>query len=391
MKIKKLLCIAFVLCLLCSVAAADGYGSTVPPVNIKTVSTAPYHWEVQHRNGQALAWNVEDLFDGNWNTCMEYVGWNNEALDEIPEITLYFNNATIKDIWFRNAKTSDDPNYKNYARYYRIEVTIWVGNEEQPRRTEIFNKLPDVCDPSLLGEDNIDGYQRLPLKETYYNVTKVELWLKGWYPGEGDRQTKYWMQMADMMFLPDTLGNLFGYQIFDPGYSGYTQAPAQPTPAVTAGPYLGVQTTTNQRLSTRSGPGTKYTGQGSYFEAGKQVTALSRAYDSSNGIWWIQVELNYAGELRRVYTGLKRLNLDMNQTPVPEEQSQGIVILNRSVFAYWGPGFGYTMYKDQIPAGTSGEIWMTEDNYALFEFYDTATSAWRRVWVPLDALESSNG
>ena len=45
----------------------------------------------------------------------------------------------------------------------------------------------------------------------------------------------------------------------------------------------------------------------------------------------------------------------------------------------------------QIPAGTSGEIWMTEDNYALFEFYDTATSAWRRVWVPLDALESSNG
>ena len=167
MKTRRILCIAFALCLLCTAALADGYSTSAAPVNIMTKAVTPFHWEVQLKNGSPIAWNVQYLFDGRWDTYAEYVGWNNEALDDIPEITLYFNNATIKDIWFRNRLTSDDPEYKLFARMYRIEVTIWVGDEEEPRGPYIFNKLPDVCDPTILSQTMIDGYQLLSLPQIF--------------------------------------------------------------------------------------------------------------------------------------------------------------------------------------------------------------------------------
>ena len=66
--------------------------------------------------------------------------------------------------------------------------------------------------------------------------------------------------------------------------------------------------------------------------------------------------------------------------------------LTRSVWGYWGPGYGYSMYSEQIPAGTSGIIWREEGLYALLEFYDETLNMTRRVWVPLGALDmSANG
>ncbi len=119
------------------------------------------------------------------------------------------------------------------------------------------------------------------------------------------------------------------------------------------------------------------------------MKAISSAYDSRNQIWWIQVELTYNGELRRVYTGVKRLNMAADQ--VPAEQAEGGATLTRSVYAYWGPGYGYSMYGEVIPAGTSGTVYAREGYYAQFEFYDEASQVIRRVWVPESALQSSNG
>ena len=74
----------------------------------------------------------------------------------------------------------------------------------------------------------------------------------------------------------------------------------------TDNPNAGIQVLTKERLATRSGPGTDYTELGSYFQQGTWVRALSAAYDSKNGIWWIQVELTYAGKLRSETAGDER-------------------------------------------------------------------------------------
>ena len=154
-------------------------------------------------------------------------------------------------------------------------------------------------------------------------------------------------------------------------------------------PSTGLQVLTRERIPTRSGPGTNYTELGSYFQANTWVKAISAAYDNSNGIWWIQVELTYSGELRRVYTGVKRLYMSADQVPV--EQAESGAVVTRSVYAYWGPGYGYARYGDRIPAGTSGTIWQREGAYAQFEFYDQSRQLLRRVWIPESALECSNG
>ena len=51
----------------------------------------------------------------------------------------------------------------------------------------------------------------------------------------------------------------------------------------------------NSRLSTRTGPGTQYDEPGSFLKAGSEVTVLSKAYDTRNEIWWLQVSFREAG------------------------------------------------------------------------------------------------
>ena len=103
----------------------------------------------------------------------------------------------------------------------------------------------------------------------------------------------------------------------------------------------------------------------------------------------IQTEFTYLGEKRRAYTGLKRL--DMEAGDVQQERAVRSAVVNRSVYAYWGPGYDYTMYKDPIPAGTEGVVWQAENGYAQLEFYDDSMGLTRRVWIPESALDADNG
>ena len=409
MKARRILCIAAVLCLLwTATAAADGYGydsgygyNYAVPVNIMQQSARPYHWDLQLRdNGTDMTYWVDRLLDGYRGTAMEHVCWNNESIDDIPEITFYFAGATIKDLWIRNAYDNTDEQFVQYARPYNICVSVWVGNEDAPRNTYRF-LIPDEWDSSAMNAESYDGYRCLSLPKRFENVTKVDLWIKGWHKGDDAYRTKYIMQISDLAFLPDSLTALYGPRVFDASYSGgYYQAPtptlvplitatpAAARPAATSAPFTGLQVLTKERLATRSGPGTNYTEQGSYFQAGTWVKAISAAYDSSNKVWWVQVELTYNGELRRVYTGVKRLQMSADQVPAEEAECEAVV--TRSVWGYWGPGYGYSMYGDKIPAGTTGTVWQREGLYAQFEFFDKAKQKLCRVWVPNDVLEEED-
>ena len=139
----------------------------------------------------------------------------------------------------------------------------------------------------------------------------------------------------------------------------------------------------NQRLATRSGPSTKYDELGSYFSAGTKVKAISKAWDSVNEIWWIQVEFTYGGSARRAYTGLKRLNMSADQVPEEYPLSTNANITD-DCRVYLGPGTNYTHRNDMITAGTCGTIYTIENGYAQFEYNDG--SQYHRVWVPVQYI-----
>lgn len=60
------------------------------------------------------------------------------------------------------------------------------------------------------------------------------------------------------------------------------------------------------KISTRSGPSTKYQDTGTYDLAGQYLKILARAYDNANGIWWVKCVIPSNG--RALWTGYKRFD-----------------------------------------------------------------------------------
>lgn len=402
MKIKKMMSFVLILCMLCLLWTAAG----AAPVDIYSKAVRPYSWTMQEETGSEVD-NIPYLLDGDRLTGFEHVGVNSIALDDIPDITFYFPGTSMTDIWVRNGWSNYRYEYTYHARVMIMDVTLWSGDRQ------LYSKrftLEDNGDSSGFSRNMIDGYQRLNLKNKYENVTQVDLFIRGWYEGETRPYVTY---MSDMIFLPDTVENIFGEDIFnrydydDGGYdydydydydyyppstpTPYNPPTPTPPPRYPDAQPKGLDIRTRDRIAARSGPGTQYTDLGSYLQNGAWVKALSSSYDSASGTWWIQVEMTYNGEQIRCYTEANRLYISPDQV---QEEVPGIggSTLKRSVYAYWGPGYGYAMYSDQVPAGTSGTVIQEEGAYAQFEFYDERIGQTRRVWVPASALEAgANG
>ena len=147
------------------------------------------------------------------------------------------------------------------------------------------------------------------------------------------------------------------------------------------------KTKTLDRIASRSGPGTEYDGAGSYHSAGFPCTAISRSFDEAHQIWWIQIEFKYGKSLRRVYTGVKRL--DMHSNAVPTEALLGYAVTAESVQGKYGPGSGYADKKYIIQSGTTGGVYIHEKGYVLFEYSDMDGQL-RRAWIPENCLEGGS-
>ncbi len=61
-----------------------------------------------------------------------------------------------------------------------------------------------------------------------------------------------------------------------------------------------------KRLSFRSGPGTQYEYLGGYGSGDEYYTVVSKAYDSRNGIYWVEVECPWMGPYATAWTGYSR-------------------------------------------------------------------------------------
>ncbi len=148
--------------------------------------------------------------------------------------------------------------------------------------------------------------------------------------------------------------------------------------------------TTNQKLATRTGPGTRYDEPGTFLYAGASVTAVARAWDSYNEIWWVQVDFAEGSSRYRVYTGLKRLNVNIQS--LPEERNLGGDTVSSAAEARFGPGASYALCPVNVPAGARVTVWGRENGYSLVEYSDSRISnPLRRCWIPSSCLQSGGG
>lgn len=141
----------------------------------------------------------------------------------------------------------------------------------------------------------------------------------------------------------------------------------------------------NQKMATRSGPGTKYTEELGTRPIDTDITVIAQA--ETNGTVWYQVEFTMNQKLYRCYTGKKRVNASGNipwESPDYTEDT-----LTAGADAYYGPGTNYAKRKQSVYKGTTVRVFGVEGDWALCEYKEG--SKWCRGYIPVEKLANTVG
>ena len=134
------------------------------------------------------------------------------------------------------------------------------------------------------------------------------------------------------------------------------------------------------KLATRSGPGTEYDEPGTFFGNTWQqqtVKVLGKHWDGS--VWWVLVDFSNGGKASyRVWTGLKRVDVDISKVREINPKGQGTV--DATSETYRGPGGRYARAKVTINSWKDVMAYGRENGYVEIEFQQG--SKWYRLWVP---------
>lgn len=139
------------------------------------------------------------------------------------------------------------------------------------------------------------------------------------------------------------------------------------------------------QLSTRSGPGVNYDEPGTFYYRDNQwqsvrVNVLGKKY---SGVWWVLVDFDYGGFGRvRAWTGLKRVDVDLDLLPEINETGTGTVYATSDT--YYGPGSNYAKAPD-IKGTKSVTVYGRENGYVEVE-YRVSSDTFYRCWVPEGCL-----
>ena len=349
------LCIGLVPLMAQAAKLVDETGSWAAQLGeVKPISTA----------AQSNAYSLQLALDDIAATCWSYITWSSTGQDDVAEATFYFSGETIADIWVRGGSQASYESYYGNAFPSKIRVRIW----RQGGYVDYNYALDDYFQPGVTNDEWKDGYQRLALPVAEQGVTRVEFFIYEWRTGTA---STYNVCISDVKFTGQAQPNYPQPGSGDEPASGKDRTYGN-----------GVEATLLMRLATRSGPSTNYDGLGSYFSEGDRVKVLTKAYDKRNGIWWVQVEFKYQGTPRRAYTGVKRVDVNLDYIKEESVVCQGEVDFD--TYAYYGPGESYSRHKDIIKSGTTGTIYAVENGFGQLEFQDGTTK--RRVWIAMEDL-----
>lgn len=140
--------------------------------------------------------------------------------------------------------------------------------------------------------------------------------------------------------------------------------------------------TLNQKMATRTGPGTKFTETHGTLSQDTEIVAYLQ--ETGGSTIWVLVEYKRNdGKLVRTYTGAKRVDADYEAMPYATKEPQSAVVIKDSI-AYYGPGKAYKDLNQEVEQGTDVLVYGTDMGYALIEY--TEGDAWVRSWVSMDAI-----
>ncbi|MBR1820862.1 MAG: hypothetical protein IJ769_04490 [Clostridia bacterium] len=141
--------------------------------------------------------------------------------------------------------------------------------------------------------------------------------------------------------------------------------------------------TLNQKMATRSGPGTKYSEELGTLPQSTSIVVINMV--TTNGTPWCLVEFRNNGKLYRCYTGLKRINLGGSVPEGSLDYVKDTVVT--ATKAYYGPGTNYAERKGSISKGEEMRVFEVEGDWALVEYKHGGT--WQRGYIPVDALKKT--
>lgn len=150
-----------------------------------------------------------------------------------------------------------------------------------------------------------------------------------------------------------------------------------------AGARAGVPGALNQKMATRSGPGTKYTEELGTLPQDTAITIIHCV--ETNGTPWCLVEFRQNGRLYRCYTGLKRIDTAYALPEGPADYRKDTVTRHTDV--YYGPGTNYAQRKGSLSKGEEMRVFEVEGSWALVEYKHGG--AWQRGYIPVDCLKKT--
>lgn len=379
---------------------------------------------------------VTSLTDDNATTA-----WTKQS-SYGADLTLHMNYASVGEIWIRNGYAYTQNWYNHYDRASKVKVTVYYYANQYTESYDTYRyNLTDAFRPSTVNKTWNGGYQRLLLPKQYRSVTKIELTVEGVVQGSGrtgatisdiivasgsfaTATPKSYATATPRPYIvyvtptpgpvqeeDDYVEAITPYPDFedehedrqDPYDNPYVELITPPaatkTPAVTVitptpkpvgyPSEVGVIGYANERIPTRSGPGTGYEWTSSYYGAGHQVKVTSKCWDDNNDLYWYLIEFEYEGEWYRLYT--TEHSIDADTSTVPVEPQVGDPLDTRKGLAehayYYGPGDEYAVVEDaKMVVGKRCDVYLIENEWALVEYMDYAKDVARRAWVPVNVL-----
>ena len=345
-------------------------------VKVQSVSGEPYI----ANGGDEGRWKPEKAADGDESTCWQFSSGGKPTLSKNMLTLTLGAPQTVDALWFKNGfwgfSTTGKDQYPLNARPKSIRVDfMFLGGSNYSETMEL----------TLQDDLQRRDWQRHEVGR-HENVTGVRIRIITYYSGS---QFPNDVSLSEVMLVQHAgAATASAAQATNP--PTYYEAP-QPSASGSQSGQSGQSSQGSQaglldRLSTRSGPSVKYEEPGTFFQNNwREKTVRVTGKEFHTGVWWVEVDFEWKANTRyRVWTGLKRVDIDLDL--VPESRAIGICSVN-PCDARYGPGGNYAVAKAKVLFREDGvEIYGRENGYIQVDFYDVNREFQRRIWVPESAV-----
>lgn len=159
-------------------------------VNPYVTKVTPVSWETRFRPETCTTSNqngytkLNRLYDGKASTVFDFVLWNSEWKDGVPQFTAFFGGSSVSAIGIVNGKVASEQDYEENASVRILRAVVHSASGSHEFRFTV----PDQY---------TNRYQPLSFGKTIKDVYSVELYVEGTHAGT---KNKYVICISDVCF-----------------------------------------------------------------------------------------------------------------------------------------------------------------------------------------------